>query len=826
MNLARRRRALVVGLAILVTLLVGGRWVAIETAERAWAATVARGDVYLAMRDLARLVHGLVLLVAIGWGTANLYYVYSSIGSVQLPRRLGDLEIVEAVPQRILLAAALASGIAYGLLLTLGTGQWWLEALLASRPPHFGVSDPVLQRDLGYYVGTLPWAATCKDFALVATTTGTLVVALLYVGIGSLRFAAWRPVTSPHARIHLAVLLALVALALAGAAILDPSEVVAGLHGGAEQGGLSLRIGGGHLVVALAVLTALATLVWGVREHPRLLLGAWGTLLAVSISVYAVVPAVARSPSEEQDGPRVRFEALGLAAGWRGGPPPEFSSLATAVAALPVWDVGRIAAVARRTPLWPARAPTAGGALMRAGPGTAPSRWRTWLVVPAPEAPTLAGDRSAPPPVPAWTDLHRGRFARGGRAIIGVEADSGLELRRAATRDSVNWFGSHFTEFAVARPDSWPALRANGVTLAGWWRRTAFAWTLQSPELVRSETDGLLLLWRRDVRERLSALAPFARFDDATPVVFDGDLWWVTYGYVTSALLPFARATELPGWDAPLRYVRPGLLGLVSAATGDTRLFLAPGADSLAVAWARLFAPLIRPGDSVPAALREELPFPRSGFRAAVRQVLRSRGDSAAWRPRPRDPFEIVAPSPATGSDTTPLVWLAQAFDTGSPGAFAGLLAGTVTAAGPLLSLWTDATPVRLPTELLGSPETAPGVMRLWEADGKLLTEQGLFLEPAAGDAPKRLARAYISWGERAADGTTPAAALRTLLESPGTEPPDTSVAARLEVARRLAAEADSALSAGDLETFGRLYVELKRQLGVGGPLAPTRHHR
>ena len=55
---ARRRRVFLLGFAILAALLVGGRWVALETAERAWAATVARGNIYLTARDLARVTHG------------------------------------------------------------------------------------------------------------------------------------------------------------------------------------------------------------------------------------------------------------------------------------------------------------------------------------------------------------------------------------------------------------------------------------------------------------------------------------------------------------------------------------------------------------------------------------------------------------------------------------------------------------------------------------------------------------------------------------------------------------------------------------------------
>src|SRR5439155_80326 len=92
-----RRSWLVAGAAALVVVLVGGRWLALETAERAWAASVPGGQVYVVGHDVARLVSGLILLLAVAWGTGNVFFVYRAIGSVQLPRRLGDLEIVEAV---------------------------------------------------------------------------------------------------------------------------------------------------------------------------------------------------------------------------------------------------------------------------------------------------------------------------------------------------------------------------------------------------------------------------------------------------------------------------------------------------------------------------------------------------------------------------------------------------------------------------------------------------------------------------------------------------------------------------------------------------------
>jgi len=57
---------------------------------------------------------------------------------------------------------------------------------------------------------------------------------------------------------------------------------------------------------------------------------------------------------------------------------------------------------------------------------------------------------------------------------------------------------------------------------------------------------------------------------------------------------------------------------------------------------------------------------------------------------------------------------------------------------------------------------------------------------------------------------------VRSLLTGEGRAPPDTTLAGRWQRARQLAAQADSALAAGDLEAFGRFYRKLV------GLLAPT----
>ncbi|MGH8722291.1 MAG: hypothetical protein ACREU4_09925, partial [Burkholderiales bacterium] len=132
MSVGIRRRAVYIGGAILlVVLLVGGRWLAIETAERTWARSFTGGGALVEARTLELLLRALVLACAVAWATGNLLIVYRAIGSVQMPRRLGNLEIVEAVSPRILFRFTIALGVIAGVLLALGTRDWWRLAVLA-----------------------------------------------------------------------------------------------------------------------------------------------------------------------------------------------------------------------------------------------------------------------------------------------------------------------------------------------------------------------------------------------------------------------------------------------------------------------------------------------------------------------------------------------------------------------------------------------------------------------------------------------------------------------------------------------------------------------
>lgn len=792
----RRGRALLVTAACVAVLLVAGRWLAVETAERAWAATVRGGPVYLEIRTLQRLLHWLVIGVSMVWGAGNLYIVYRAIGSVQMPRRIGNLEIVEAVPQRLLLTLAIVIGILFGLGLSWGTGDWWREAFLANAPAVvFGRVDPILHKEAGFYAAQLPWAIEREQFLLIATLTAAVLCGFLYLGIGSLRWQRGRVVASPHARAHLGVLGAGVAAAILWGALLDPAEVVAGLHGTLTTSLVSLRIRGAGFVVAAAGLAAILSFAWIWWDRPRWPATAWGVVGLALLVVYGILPSVARGnvaalyPQDRRAFEEMAFGAnphlrADLAA---------YPTMAAFVAAQPLWSPRWVAAVARER--LGSEETVAGVQLTRTATGTP-----LWIVARAPNDTAL----SLRQPPPTWDQVHRGPRTATAAPLGLVETDSGaLVPAPVDVRDSsLEWFGEGFGQYAVT---SGAAPAASGIPLTGAWRRIALAWVLQSPEIFRRTSQAERLQWRRTPGERFARLAPFARFATPEPVMIDGALWWRAVGYVSTETFPLVAPVDP---DGAVRLQRAGIVGATRGTTGETRFWLLPGADSVTAAWARIFKPLIEPADSAPAALLHSLQFPRESFTLAARRILAAAPDSENWQVVPHDPTDLLLP-------TDPTPWIVQGF-TQSPGGatqLQSLLLGRFGDGGP--ELWSMIGPPNDPPPqlLVGSSDTQPGPLRLWIAGGHLASSQARFID-SRREAP-RIEQVFLTWGNRSGQGTSISAALRelTLAGPPGTV--DTTMASKWTLAQRLFSQLDSALVARDFERFGQVYRRLGDLLGA-----------
>jgi hypothetical protein len=564
----------------------------------------------------------------------------------------------------------------------------------------------------------------------------------------------------------------------------------------------------GAIVVAVSAgVAALASLVWGWWDRSRLVGMAWALTGTAMMAVYWILtPSLRNGASGAATGAdtaaypaeRAAFTELAFGTTLDAFPAPLPVSVPD-VQGIPLWDPARVERAVART----AKLPT--------GTGVGSAAWSEggrWLVGLAPDAAALA-EATVPR---TWEDVHRGAWAHVRPALFAAEADSGLALSPLPASAGDAWFGPGFTDYAVADSGVWAGATAPGIPLVGGWRRLAFAWALQSAELAGDRARGQRLLWRRDVVAQLERLAPFARFDAPVPIYQGGTLSWVSYGYVESDLFPLVDAVP---WDGrQIRYRRAGVLGAVDAHSGALHIWLAPGADSLSAGWARRFTPLVQPAESIPPALRAVLPYPRDAFRLAATIVARERpldADTAAWTPMSAEAYDLTAA--VAGAADRPVV--AQSFVHGLPQYLAGLLVGTNAPDGPHLLFWRAPPGRRIPVPLYGSPETRPGILRVWLAGDSAVTLQALFQDPAGAAAPPRVAGVFLTWGLQPGEGATVSSAMRNLLFA---VPRDSVLGVRWREAQALVARIDSALAARDFQRFGELYARLKALLGLARP--------
>jgi uncharacterized protein len=178
-----------------------------------------------------------------------------------------------------------------------------------------------------------------------------------------------------------------------------------------------------------------------------------------------------------------------------------------------------------------------------------------------------------------------------------------------------------------------------GVSLGSLWQRLVYAISLRDWQmlLTRNFTPETKLLFRREVKPRIQAIAPFLRYDSdpylviADPrestelVTTDTDktapepnyLYWIIDAYTTSSLYPYSD----PG-DLNFNYIRNSVKVVVDAYNGSVDFYIADDQDPLIQTWSKIFPSLFKPLDAMPSALRDHLRYPTELFKVQSERML------------------------------------------------------------------------------------------------------------------------------------------------------------------------------------------------------------
>jgi uncharacterized membrane protein (UPF0182 family) len=166
---------------------------------------------------------------------------------------------------------------------------------------------------------------------------------------------------------------------------------------------------------------------------------------------------------------------------------------------------------------------------------------------------------------------------------------------------------------------------SGGVELSSTWRRLLYAWQFHDLNLLLN-TDmqpESRLLYRRNVRDRVSAIAPFLHLDsDPYIVITEGRLVWVLDAYTLTSGYPYAQPHSGTLFGQEFNYIRNSVQVTVDAYDGRTTFYMVDPTDSLVQTYASIFPDMFVPIDTMPEDLRRHLRYPEDLFTIQAEMYL------------------------------------------------------------------------------------------------------------------------------------------------------------------------------------------------------------
>src|SRR3984893_18021438 len=118
------------------------------------------------------------------------------------------------------------------------------------------------------------------------------------------------------------------------------------------------------------------------------------------------------------------------------------------------------------------------------------------------------------------------------------------------------------------------------------------------------------LLMRRNVRDRVAALAPFLTYDSDPYIVVgdDGRLSWIMDAFTTSDSYPYSRHYTLG--NTFIDYMRNSVKVVIDAYDGTTTFYVFDPQDPIIMAYRQIFPTLFHDAAAMPPALRKHVRYP------------------------------------------------------------------------------------------------------------------------------------------------------------------------------------------------------------------------
>lgn len=154
-----------------------------------------------------------------------------------------------------------------------------------------------------------------------------------------------------------------------------------------------------------------------------------------------------------------------------------------------------------------------------------------------------------------------------------------------------------------------------GVSLSDPFKRLVYAAKFGSIELLVSTslTPESKILLHRDIKKRVTEIAPFLVYDrDPYVVVSGGRLFWIIDGYTITNAYPYSEPIDA---GIIFNYIRNSVKVVVDAYNGDTKFYVIDKTDPLIQTYMKIFPNLFLDYSQMPEDLRTHIRYPEDLFR-------------------------------------------------------------------------------------------------------------------------------------------------------------------------------------------------------------------
>ncbi len=157
-----------------------------------------------------------------------------------------------------------------------------------------------------------------------------------------------------------------------------------------------------------------------------------------------------------------------------------------------------------------------------------------------------------------------------------------------------------------------------GIHINSFFRRLLYALEFMDPQILFTTylSPDSRIMYNRPIGRRTGLVAPFLDYDGDPYLVLSGEkLYWMQDAYTTSDMYPYSVRSYSPLNNKQLNYIRNSVKITIDAYNGDIAYYIIDEKDPIIKTYARIFPGLFKPFNEMPADLKRHIRYPKDLFK-------------------------------------------------------------------------------------------------------------------------------------------------------------------------------------------------------------------